>query len=104
MVITINISDYIVYLQSEHIGTNVYDLILNEDHKDVKDALKRAEMDSMSRLQGMCMHICMHMLTQAVLPAFSSLYVNGFEEENFHCFCSFRKAMKVSPRNFHITE
>jgi len=39
-------------LQSEHIGTNVFDLILNEDHKDVKESLKISEIQSMSRLQG----------------------------------------------------
>ena len=44
-------------LQSEHIGTNIFDLILNEDHKDVKDALKQSEIDSMSRLQGMHIHV-----------------------------------------------
>ena len=60
-------------LQSEHIGTNIFDLILNEDHKDVKDAMKNSEIDSMSGLKGMqvyysnttgplyvhsCIHVC----------------------------------------------
>ena len=44
-------------LQSEHIGTNIFDLILNEDHRDVKDVLKRSEMDFMSRLQGMHVYV-----------------------------------------------
>lgn len=43
-------------LQSEHIGTNIFDLILSEDHKDVKDAMKNSEIDSMSGLKGM--HMC----------------------------------------------
>ena len=43
-------------LQSEHIGTNIFDLILSEDHKDVKDAMKNSEIDSMSGLKGM--HVC----------------------------------------------
>ena len=37
-----------VYLQSEYIGTNIFDMILYEDHRDVKYALQNAEMNTAS--------------------------------------------------------
>ena len=39
-------------LQSEYIGTNIFDMILHEDHRDVKYALQNSEANSASCPQG----------------------------------------------------
>ena len=49
-----------VYLQSEYIGTNIFDMILYEDHGDVKYALQNSEMNSASCTQGKYIHAYIH--------------------------------------------
>ena len=45
-----SIHKHLGLFQSEHIGFSMYDLILEEDHQEVKMAITKAETDAMSRL------------------------------------------------------
>ena len=45
--------------QSEHIGVNLYELILDEDHEDVRQRISEADDRSVKRKTKHGMYICM---------------------------------------------
>ena len=45
-----SIHKHLGLFQSEHIGFSLYDLVLEEDHGDVREAISKAEAAALARL------------------------------------------------------